>query len=224
MINVLIADDQQLIRESLKIMLECPEIRVTATAADGEEALYLFEIHTPDIVLLDVRMPGMDGISCLKRIKEKSPETQVIMITTYDDEEYIFDSLRYGANGYLLKDISPHELRDAVKLVSSGGSLINPDVMKTVLRIFSDMANIHPLRQGTEAFPNTILRNEEKIIRLIGRGLANKEIAVNLSFSEGTVRNYISSILKKLDLRDRTQIAIYAVQHGLHESGRGIDE
>lgn len=218
MINVLIADDQQLIRESLKIMLDCPEIRVVATAADGEEALYLFEVHSPDVVLLDVRMPGMDGISCLKRIKEKSSDTQVIMITTYDDEEYIFDSLRYGANGYLLKDISPKELREAVQLVSNGGSLINQDVMKTVLRIFSAMANSHPLRQGTDAFPCSILKNEEKIIKLIGQGYANKEIASKLLFSEGTVRNYISSILKKLDLRDRTQIAIYAVQHGLHES------
>lgn len=224
MIKVLIADDQQLIRESLKIMLECPEIRVTATAADGEDALYLFEVYKPDIVLLDVRMPGMDGISCLKRIKEQSPSTQVIMITTYDDEEYIFDSLRYGANGYLLKDISQQELRNAVKLVSNGGSLINPDVMKTVLRIFSDMANIHPLKQGEDAYPDTILKNEARIIRLIGRGLSNKEIAGELLFSEGTVRNYISSILRKLDLRDRTQIAIYAVQHGIHDSSAEREE
>lgn len=215
MIKVLIADDQQLIRDSLKIMIQDNEIEVCATVADGEQALIQQEVYHPDIFLLDVRMPGTDGITCLKHLKEISPKIQVIMLTTFDDDEYIFDALRYGANGYLLKNISAQDLKDAIKLVYHGGSLITPDVMKKVLRLFSTMANSRPLHQGGEALPDSILPNEKSIIKLIAKGLANKEISRELAFSEGTVRNYISSILQKLDLRDRTQIAIYAVQHNL---------
>lgn len=220
MIKVLIADDQELIRDSLKIMVQDSEISVVATVSDGDGTLRAQQQYHPDIILLDIQMPGMDGITCLKKLKEKNEKTQIIMLTTFDDEEYIFDSLRYGAAGYLLKDISQKELKNAVHLVYNGGTLINPAVMKTVLRIFSQMANTQPLKTGKDALPDSIHENELKIIRLIGTGLANKEIARKLSFSEGTVRNYISSILQKLDLRDRTQIAIYAVQHRLDAGGK----
>lgn len=222
MIKVLIADDQELIRDSLKIMVQDSEIKVVATAADGESTLRAQQRYHPDIILLDIQMPGMDGITCLKKLREKEEKMQVIMLTTFDDEEYIFDSLRYGATGYLLKDISQKELKNAIRTVYDGGTLINPAVMKTVLRIFSQMANTQPLKTGEDALPDSIHANELKIIRLIAAGLANKEIARKLSFSEGTVRNYISTILQKLDLRDRTQIAIYAVQHKLSAEGTGI--
>jgi DNA-binding NarL/FixJ family response regulator len=214
-IKVLIADDQELIRDSLKIMIQDGEIRVTATVSDGTEALYEISKELPDVVLLDIRMPGMDGITCLRKIKESWPSVPVIMLTTFDDEEYIFDSLRFGANGYLLKDISQKELKDAICTVSRGGNLITPEVMKTVLRLFSDLAKMNMITREAASIPESIQKNELRIIRLIGTGLANKEVARELNFSEGTVRNYISNILQKLDLRDRTQIAIYAVQNGL---------
>lgn len=220
MIKVLIADDQELIRDSLKIMIQDESLRVVATAGDGAEALAAAELHKPDVFLLDIRMPVMDGIACLRKIKELYPETPVIMLTTYDDEEYVFDALRYGANGYLLKDISPKDLKEAVSTVAAGGSLITPEVMKKVLKIFSSLANMNLLRREKNALPETIQKNELRIIKLIGRGLANKEVAAELCFSEGTVRNYISTILQKLDLRDRTQIAIFAVQNGLVEDDR----
>ncbi len=215
MIKVLIADDQELIRDSLKIMIQDGTIEVTATVCDGLEALEEISRRKPDVVLLDIRMGGMDGIACLKRIKDRWSEIPVIMLTTFDDEAYIFDSLRYGANGYLLKDISPKDLREAIKTVFKGGSLITPEVMKKVLRLFSELAKMNVVQRGTASIPETIQKNEMRIIRLIGTGLANKEIAGELGFSEGTVRNYISAILQKLDLRDRTQIAIFAVQNGL---------
>jgi len=215
MIKVLIADDQELIRDSLKIILEDREISVVATVADGREALEKIEAKNPDVVLLDIRMPDMDGIECLKRIKERHAGLPVIMLTTYDDDEYIFDSLKFGATGYLLKDISQSELKDAVRVVHGGGSLITPNVAKKVLRFFSDMAMANYNRSDKQALPESIQKNEIRIIKQIGRGCSNKEISWSLGFSEGTVRNYISSILQKLDLRDRTQIAIFAVQNGL---------
>jgi DNA-binding NarL/FixJ family response regulator len=215
MIKVLIADDQELIRDSLKIMVQDGVIQVIATVPDGRDALYEIERQQPDVVLLDIRMPGMDGISCLKKIKEKYPAMPVVMLTTFDDEEYIFDTLRYGANGYLLKDISQAELKKAIHTVYKGGSLITPEVMKKVLRLFSELARLNMVKRENAVIPETIQKNELKIIRLIGAGLANKEVARELNFSEGTVRNYISNILQKLELRDRTQIAIYAVQNGL---------
>lgn len=215
MIKVLIADDQELIRDSLKIMLQDSEISVVATVGDGRAALDRIREKKPDVVLLDIRMPTMDGIECLKKIRETDSKLPVLMLTTFDDDEYIFDSLKFGANGYLLKNISQKELKDAVRVVHGGGSLINPDVTKKVLRLFSDMAMANYNRPDKAALPDSIQRNELRIIKYIGRGYANKEIAYELGFSEGTVRNYISSILQKLDLRDRTQIAIYAVQNGL---------
>jgi DNA-binding NarL/FixJ family response regulator len=215
MIKVLIADDQELIRDSLRIMLQDDEFSVVATVGNGNDALEKISTKKPDVVLLDIRMPVMDGIECLKRIRESDPKLPVLMLTTFDDDEYIFNSLKFGANGYLLKSISQKELKDAVRVAFRGGSLINPDVTRKVLRLFSDMAMANYRCTDSAAVPESIQKNELKIIKFIGRGYANKEIAYELGFSEGTVRNYISSILQKLDLRDRTQIAMYAVQNGL---------
>ncbi|MBN2810393.1 MAG: response regulator transcription factor [Spirochaetales bacterium] len=215
MIKILIADDQELIRDSLKILIQDSVFLVVATAGDGAEALAKAEELRPDVVLLDIRMPVMDGISCLQRLQVLFPELPVVMLTTYDDDEYIIDSLRYGAKGYLLKDISQKDLKEAIRTVVNGGSLINPEIMAKVLRIFSDLANGRGVKRENSRIPECLQKNELRIIRLIGAGHANKEIAGKLFFSEGTVRNYISGILQKLDLRDRTQIAIFAVQNGL---------
>jgi DNA-binding NarL/FixJ family response regulator len=220
----MIADDQQLIRESLKIMIEDNDITVTATVANGQEVLEQQEKEHCDVILLDIRMPEMDGISCLKHLRRDFPETQVIMLTTFDDDEYIFEALKYGANGYLLKDMSTAELKKAIRTVARGGSLVTPDLMNKVIQLFADMARKAEHKKGQEALPDSIQPNERSIIRLIGQGYSNKEIAARLCLCDGTVRNYISSILQKLQVRDRTQIAIFAVQHGLnHNQGENND-
>lgn len=216
MIKVLIADDQELIRDSLSYMLGTYEkLEVVGTAMNGREAVDQALHLRPDVILMDVRMPVMDGISALNEIKEKIPEIKVIVLTTFDEDEYIYKSIMKGASGYLLKSCATDELVNAIEVVYGGKALLNPDVTKIVMELFSDMAksNFTPLNK--EDILESITKNELKIIKLIGMGYSNKEINYELNFSEGTVRNYISSILQKLELRDRTQIAIFAVQSGL---------
>lgn len=202
MIKVLLADDQELIRQSLSfVMSKQEDIEMVGTAANGCEALELVEEKQPDVVLLDIRMPEMDGVECTRRIKQEFPSIKVIILTTFDDDDYVFDALRYGASGYLLKGVSVSGLTNAVREAARGGSIIAPDVASKVLQMFSRMA------QGD------VQVMEWQVIREVGCGLSNKEIAGRLYLSEGTVRNYISSILRKLELRDRTQLAIWAVQN-----------
>ena len=161
---------------------------------------------------MDVRMPKMDGVQCTKIIKENYPEVKIIILTTFDDDEYVYNALKFGASGYLLKGVSMDELENAIKTVYSGKAMINPDIATKVLRLFSQMAQtdytIPVGRKGVEELTKT----EWKIIAQVGTGAANKEIADTLNLSDGTVRNYLSNILNKLDLRDRTQLAIWAVQ------------
>lgn len=216
MIRVMIAEDQELIRQSLEIILDNkPDIELVGIAENGKEALELVRKKLPDIILMDIRMPEMDGVKCIQAIKEKYPQIKIIVLTTFDDDEYVYNSLRYGASGYLLKGISSKELLDSIRAVYQGGALINPDIAAKVLRFFSQIANTdYRIKVSDSAFKN-LSKNEIKIIKLIGRGMSNKEITDKLKFSEGTVRNYISNILDKLDLRDRTQIAIFAVQSGM---------
>ncbi|MDR1541797.1 MAG: response regulator transcription factor [Clostridiales bacterium] len=219
MIKVLIADDQELIRQSLEIVLSSkPDILVAATASDGNEVLELIKADVPDVVLMDIRMPGMDGISCTKFIKLIHPEVKIILLTTFDDDDYVFSALRLGASGYLLKGVSVDSLYDAVKAVHKGGSLLTPEIASKVFREFSKMPETPKKGSPIPTAANLLLPNEKKIAIEIGRGLSNKEIAKKLAFSEGTVRNYLSSILSKLDLRDRTQLAIWAIQSGLMKS------
>ncbi len=216
MIKVLIADDQELIRDSLSYMLGTYEkLEVVGTAVNGEEAVAQALSLKPDVILMDVRMPVLDGIGALDKIKEMRPEIKVIVLTTFDEDEYIYKSIMIGASGYLLKSCSTEELVHAIEMVYEGKALLNPDVTKKVMELFSDMAksNFTPLNK--EELLESITKNELKIIKLIGMGYSNKEINYELNFSEGTVRNYISNILQKLELRDRTQIAIFAVQNGL---------
>ena len=206
MIKVLLADDQELIRQSLSfVMSKQEDIEMVGTAANGCEALELVEEKQPDVVLLDIRMPEMDGVECTRRIKQEFPGIKVIILTTFDDDDYVFDALRYGASGYLLKGVSVDGLTNAVREAARGGSIIAPDVASKVLQMFSRMA------QGDVQV--RVTKMEWQVIREVGCGLSNKEIAGRLYLSEGTVRNYISSILRKLELRDRTQLAIWAVQN-----------
>lgn len=213
MIKILIADDQELIRDSLRIVLaNNPDFSVN-TAANGIEVVRAVRREKPDVILMDIRMPEMDGVQCTQIIKENYPEIKIIILTTFDDDEYIFSALKHGASGYLLKGISADRLIEAIHKVYHGNAMINEDIAGKVVKMFSQMA-----RENTavitvdEEYIKEITESEWKVIGLVSKGLSNKEIAAELFLTEGSVRNYLSSVLKKLDLRDRTQLAIWAVQ------------
>ncbi len=219
MIRVVIADDQELIRQSLSFVLDAQnDINMAGTAANGREALEVVRSERPDVVLLDIRMPEVDGVECTRIIKSAYPQIKVIILTTFDDDEYVFNALRYGASGYLLKGASVTELANAVREVMKGGSIIAPVVASKVLQMFANMARGNMQVRVDEKQTGDLQENEWRVIREVGCGLSNKEIAAELCLSEGTVRNYLSSILNKLDLRDRTQLAIWAVQTGVSNS------
>lgn len=215
MIKVMIADDQELIRESLKIVLSTHvDIDVVDTASDGFEVLKCLEKYVVDVILMDIRMPGMDGVMATKEVKAKYPNTKIIILTTFDDD-FVFSALRYGASGYLLKGVSMDELYKAIVTVNTGGAVINPDIATKVFSMFSKMQQNNYTIKVDEKDLETLSKPEWKVIQHVGYGLSNKEIAQKLFLSEGTVRNYLSSILSKLNLRDRTQLAIWAVESGL---------
>lgn len=216
MIKVLIADDQELIRESLKIILDVnADIKVVGVAESGRKVLDLLKKTSPDIILMDIRMPELDGVQCTKAVKEKFPDVKIIILTTFDDDEYVFYALKYGASGYLLKGCSVQELTSAIHTVMNGGSILNQSVLTKVVKLFNQMAqtNITPELDGRNL--EALNRTERNVASLVGRGLSNKEIAEALFLSDGTIRNALSSALSKLNLRDRTQLAIWAVQTGL---------
>ena len=182
--------------------------------SDGLEVIRSVREKRPDIILLDIRMPRLDGVSCTKIIKEGYPDIKIIILTTFDDDEYVFNALKYGASGYLLKGISMDSLIEAINTVYQGQAMINPDIASKVLRFFSKLAvNNETIYVPAENI-KMITKNEWTIIREVSKGKSNKEIAKDLSFSEGTVRNYLSNILDKLELRDRTQLAIWAIGRG----------
>jgi DNA-binding NarL/FixJ family response regulator len=215
MIKVLIADDQELIRQSLQIILEMKEgIEVTGTAKDGHEVMQKVRKEKPDVILMDVRMPGMDGVQCTKILKDIYPQIKIIILTTFDDDEFVFSALKHGASGYLLKGISMDDLEKAIHTVHNGGAMINPEIASKVVEQFSEMANSNYDVMIEAKNVEELTNSEWEIIRLVGWGMSNKEISSKLSLSEGTVRNYLSTILNKLELRDRTQLAIWEVQSG----------
>lgn len=223
MIKVMIAEDQELIRQSLEFVISNKEdMQIVALAATGKQAVELAKEKKPDIILMDIRMPEMDGVEATKIIKKMFPQIKIIVLTTFDDDEYVFDALKNGASGYLLKGISLNELVESIRIVMNGGSLINPSIATKVCKFFSQMAEADYTNKIQCDAISSLNKNELKIMKLIGMGLSNKEITKELNFSEGTVRNYISNILSKLDLRDRTQIAILAVQTGI-TIGNNID-
>lgn len=215
-IKVLVADDQELVREGLGIVLSNrPEIEYMGAVSNGREVIQAVRQAKPDVILMDVRMPEMDGVTCTKIIKEQYKDIKIIILTTFDDDEYVLGALRDGASGYLLKGTSMKDLVNAIQLVNSGSAMINPDIAAKVVNLFSKMAqgsfSVKVRNDGIKELTNT----ERKVTKLIGMGYSNKEIAAELSLSEGTIRNYLSSILDKLELRDRTQLAIWAVQTGV---------
>ncbi len=216
MIKVIIADDQDLIRESLKIVLDQNlDMKVIGLAENGRQLMEMMKENLPDVILMDVRMPEIDGVQATKLVKELYPQVKIIILTTFDDDEYVFNALKYGASGYLLKGVSVPDLTNAIRTVVSGGAMINPDVVAKVVKLFNQMAQNNLTVEKQAVGLAELTRTERNIAHLVGHGLSNKEIAERLSLSEGTVRNGLSNALSKLDLRDRTQLAIWAVQTGL---------
>ena len=215
MIKVLIVDDQELFRESLKVVLSVSEhIRVTDAVSGVSQALKSAEQERPDVVLMDIRMPGMDGVEGTRLFKKRWPDVKIIVLTTYDDDEYIFGALKNGAIGYLLKGSSISKLSENIRIAYEDGAIITPTVATKVIHQFSHMAQGTSRLQVDKEAVKDISRSEWQIIQTVGSGMSNKEIAQELSLSEGTIRNSISNILFKLGLRDRTQLAIWAVQTG----------
>ncbi len=215
-VTVLVADDQRLVREGIASLLDIQEgISVVGKAINGQEAIEKALALRPDVILMDVRMPVMDGIVATAQIHRQLPGSQVIMLTTFDDEEYIVKSLRAGAVGYLLKDIPASQLARAVQLAHSGIYQLDPSVAgKLVGMLGAAPAERLP---APPALPieSDLTERELEVLRLIGTGATNREIADRLIVSEGTVKNHVSSILGRLGLRDRTQAALYAHEHGL---------
>lgn len=215
MIKILIADDQELIRQSLMIILDnIEDFQVTDSVADGIEVMASVKKEKPDVILMDIRMPKMDGVACTQRIKELYPDIKIIILTTFDDDEYVFNALKFGASGYLLKGISMKELSAAIRKVYNGTAMINEDIASKVVRLFSRMAQSNLAIQVEDSLTQDLKPHEWDVIVLVGSGLSNKEISARLNLSEGTVRNSLSAILSKLCLRDKTQLAIWAVQTG----------
>ena len=215
-LRLLLVDDQQLIREGLRTLLEMEEgLKIVGEAADGAAAVQAFEQLRPDVVLMDVRMPRMDGVEATRRIRGKFPEAKILVLTTFDEDELVFDAVRAGARGYLLKDVSGAELSAAIRSIARGGAALQPSVARKVMDAFARLAE--PAPASTPQFVEPLSARERAVLGLLARGLSNKEIAAQLFLAEGTVKNHVSAILQKIDARDRTQAALKAREMGLLE-------
>jgi DNA-binding NarL/FixJ family response regulator len=210
-VRVLVVDDQRLIREGIASLLAIQDgVVVVGTAADGQAAIEQALATTPDVVLMDVRMPLMDGVEATAAIRRQLPSCQVLMLTTFDDEVYIVSALQAGATGYLLKDIPVDDLARAVRMAHAGIYQLDPAVARTLVGALNRAAPPAPAPSD-----DTLTDREREVLRLIAQGATNREIAILLVISEGTVKNHVSNILNRLGLRDRTQAAIYARDHQL---------
>lgn len=214
-IKVLIADDIMILRQGLKAVLEQdPEIQVAALAENGREAFEKCRVYRPDVVMMDMRMPDYDGAYGIRAIKEQLPDTKVLVLTTFDDEETIEKAVSSGADGYILKEMEDAKVIASVKSVYAGMSVFGGGVYQ-VMKKRMDAGGSARQKNVPEEAPLT--PRERDVVRLVAQGFDNKEIATELYLAEGTVRNQISKILEKLLLKDRTQLAVYAVKHGLDE-------
>lgn len=213
--RVLICDDQDMIREGLTLILSSnPEFTVIGAAEDGARALEMIERDAPDVVLMDLKMPIMDGIQATASIKRRYPRVKVLVLTTHSDDEWLFDAIRSGANGYLLKDAPSDDLFKAIRATLAGDSPVDP---KMTRKLFDYVANQNPIPQAR--ILERLNSREIEILGLIARGLSNGLIAETIHLSEGTVRNYVSTIFTKLDVTDRTQAALLALRYGLVQVG-----
>lgn len=218
MIRVLIADDQALVREGLRMILEAQEdIEVVGEAADGLDALQLVPEFEPDLVLMDIRMPKLDGIAATRRLLARAdPGPRILMLTTFGEDRYVYEAMRAGASGFLLKDAERRHLLHAVRVVAAGDELLDPAITR---RLIEELSQRPPRVDGLPAELQELSERELEVMRLVARGLSNSEIASELVVSGATVKSHVASILRKLDLRDRVQIVIRAYESGLVRAG-----
>ena len=217
-VRVLVVDDQRLIREGIASLLNIQEgVEVVGTAEDGQAAIEQALALSPDVVLMDVRMPVMDGVAATAALARQLPASQVLMLTTFDDEDYIVKALQAGAKGYLLKDIPARDLAQAIRLAHAGIYQLDPSVAGKLVAAFHRTDPVTAPSPGEAVSPHpppeALTEREREVLRLIATGATNREIAAQLVVSEGTVKNHVSNILSRLGLRDRTQAAIYARDH-----------
>src|SRR5436309_1618558 len=213
-IRILIVDDQALFREGLHTLLSVqPDLQVVGEARHGEEALRLAAVLNPDIILMDLHMPILDGVAATRRLQSEHPAIKVIVLTTFDDDEDVFEGLRAGAVGYLLKDVSSEKLVEAIRAVARGESFLQPSIAGKVIAEFARLSP-HPSSK-TQALVEPLSERELDILRLLSQGASNKEIASCLIITVGTVKNHVTNILAKLGVRDRTQAVLKAKELGI---------
>jgi DNA-binding NarL/FixJ family response regulator len=218
-IRVLIADDQELVRAGFRMILDAePDIDIVAEAADGLEAVDAAGLYTIDVALMDIRMPNLDGIEATRRIAVRSPSTHVLMLTTFDLNEYVYEALRAGASGFLLKDAPPERLVDAIRVVASGEALLAPTITR---RVIEEFARRPPSSDAPPPQVTRLTARELEVLKLIARGSSNAEIAQSLFLGETTVKTHVARILQKLDLRDRVQAVVFSYECGLAQPGSG---
>lgn len=219
MIRIMLVDDQAIVREGLRAMLSLePDMSVVEEVGGGREALERLEAAHPDVVLLDVRMPGMDGLETLERIKERAPQVSVIMVTLYDDFDYLLRAVSSGAAGYILKDARRAELIRAVRITAEGGAIISPDMLPQLLERMGQMMSGRLLPGGDISPAECPLSERElQVVRLVAEGCTNQEIADELFLSPATIKTHLQNIFQKLQVSDRTQAAVYALRCGLIE-------
>jgi DNA-binding NarL/FixJ family response regulator len=213
-IRVVVADDQDIVRAGFSALLDTqPDIAVVGSAGDGEEAVRVCREHAPDVVLMDVRMPVMDGIEATRQLAAGGDSgPRVLVLTTFDLDEYVYDALRFGASGFLLKDVAAERLFDAVRVVAAGDALLAPAVTR---RLIGEFARLRPRPAPRPERLEELTTRETEVLRLVAEGLSNAEIAARLVVSEETVKTHVSRVLMKLDLRDRTQAVVVAYESGL---------
>ncbi len=217
MIRVLIADDQALVRGGFRLILEAQgDVQVVGEAEDGREALELALALVPDVVLMDVRMPELDGIEATRRLLARDPRSRVLILTTFDADRYVYDAMKAGASGFLLKDVRPEQLADAVRTVATGEALLAPAITRRLVEQF--VRRPPPGAHAPEEL-GELTERELDVLRLVARGSANAEIAATLVVSEATVKTHVTHILTKLHLRDRVQAVVLAYECGLVQPG-----
>jgi DNA-binding NarL/FixJ family response regulator len=217
-VRVLIVDDQELVRTGFRMILEAEQdIEVVGEAGDGAEAVTETHRLTPDVVLMDVRMPELDGIEATRRLLENGvSETKVVMLTTFDMDEYVYDALRAGASGFLLKDVPPEQLIEGIRAVANGDALLAPSVTR---RLIEEFVRAGPTRTEPPEGLSELTARELEVLQTIARGLSNAEIAKELFVSETTVKTHVAHVLMKLNLRDRVQAVVLAYESGLIQPG-----
>jgi DNA-binding NarL/FixJ family response regulator len=211
-IKLMITDDQRLMREGLKTITELePDMTVVALAENGKDALNKIAEAKPDIVLMDIRMPVIDGVECTKIIRQQYPDIKVLILTTFDDDEFIIEALKNGAVGYILKDLPSEKLIGTIRDVYNGHSVLQPEIAAKVISHINGA--VKESVSKTVSYNNELTDRERDVLRLVGKGMSNTEIAKTLYISEGTVKNYISGLYSKLSINDRGKLTIYAIEN-----------